>query len=294
MTSFSIDAFRRIRQIHIKIKRVTDNFFAGIYRSAFKGQGLEFEDVRDYQPGDEIRQIDWNVTARMQYPYVKNFREERELTVMLIVDISSSSHFGSTERLKSEVIAEVGALLAFSAIRNQDKVGLILFSNEIELYLSPRKGVKHVLRVIRELLFFQPRYPGTNLEKALTFLGKVQRRHAVCFFISDFLTEMDFSHQASLIAKRHELIFIRIQDKYELAFPSMGLVYLYDLESQEEKLIDTSDLAVQSHFREEADRHQQALKQLAARIGAGLISFYCHESYQDALYKFFRLRGKKH
>lgn len=294
MNSFSPEAFRRIRHIHIKTKRVVENLFSGIYRSAFKGQGLEFEDVREYQRGDDIRTIDWNVTARMQNPYVKNFREERELTVMLIVDISASARFGSTQRLKSEIIAELGAVLAFSAIRNQDKVGLILFSDEVELYLSPKRATRHVLRVIRELLFFQPQHQGTNIQQALAFLGKVQRRRVICFFISDFLTEpTEFSHEAALIAKRHELIMIRINDPYELAFPSMGLTTLYDLESKQVKVIDTSQAAIQQQFNEEANRRQLALKQLTDRIGAGLISFYCQESYQDALHRFFRLRGKK-
>ena len=170
------ESYRHIRRLQIKALRNVDDLFAGIYRSAFKGKGLEFEDVREYEPGDDIRTIDWNVTARSQRPYVKNFREERELTVMLVVDISASSRYSHTSRFKSEMIAELAALLAFSAIKNQDKVGLLLFSSQIELYLKPKKGVRHVLRVIRELLYFKPQHEGTDLPKALAFLGRVQRK----------------------------------------------------------------------------------------------------------------------
>lgn len=294
MTFSHSEALRRIRQIHIKTKQVVENLFAGLYHSVFKGRGLEFEDVREYQPGDEIRYIDWNVTARMQHPYIKNFHEERELTVILLVDISSSSHFASTHRLKSETMAELGAILALAAIKNQDKVGLILFSDEIELYLSPKKGTRHVLRVIRELLFFQPKHKGTDLSKALAFLGKVLRKRAVCFFISDFLTKEDFSHDANLIAQRHDLIFIQIKDPYELSFPKLGLITLKDLESGTIQLIDSSEADVQSHFKEQAHLRQAALKQLTERIGAGLISIQNQESYIEALRRFFKRREKKH
>jgi uncharacterized protein (DUF58 family) len=285
--------FQRIRRIQLKVSRNVNDLFAGIYRSAFKGRGLEFEDVREYHPGDDVRSIDWNVTARLQTPYSKNFREERELTVMLVVDISASTRFSHTSHLKSEWIAEIGALLAFSAIKNQDKVGLLLFSDEIELYLRPKKGIKHVLRVIRELLYFQPRKTGTNLKKSLAFLGHVQKRQAICFLISDFLN-MDYSHEINLIAKRHELIAIQVHDSYETAFPSMGLVTVRDLESQQIVLVDTSNEKVQKNFQEKASHHQHLLKQTMQRAGADFIYLHSDESYVKALQQFFKHRGCSH
>lgn len=287
-----LEAFQHIRRLQIKALHNVNDLFAGIYRSAFKGKGLEFEDVREYQPGDDIRTIDWNVTARSQHPFVKNFREERELTVMLVVDISASSQFSHTTRFKSEMIAELAALIAFSAIKNQDKVGLLLFSNEIELYLAPKKGVRHVLRVIRELLYFTPKNRGTDLPKALSFLGRVQRKHVICFLISDFLTG-DFNRQAALIAKRHELIAFHVFDTYEQFFAPKGLFTLRDLESQEQSVIDTTHPTVQEHFQKKTHEQQIATKHLFERIGAGYMSMHTGESSSHVLQRFFRLRGRK-
>jgi uncharacterized protein (DUF58 family) len=287
------DVYKNIRRIQIKTTRNVNDLFAGMYHSAFKGKGLEFEDVREYQPGDDIRSIDWNVTARLQAPFVKNFREERELTVMLVVDISASSLFSHTGRLKSELIAEIGALLAFSAIKNLDKVGLLLYSDEVELYLRPKKGTRHVLRVIRELLLFKPQHKGTNLLKALTFLGNTQRRKAICFIISDFLTAQRFDHEAALIAKRHELIAIQVYDAYEKQFPNLGLVQLRDLESNQLQLVDSSDPVTQTSYQQKAEERQKDLKKLMNRIGAGFISVASDESYTKALHHFFKHRGRR-
>ncbi len=286
------EAFQHIRKLQIKALRNVNDVFAGIYRSAFKGKGLEFEDVREYAPGDDIRSIDWNVTARSQHPFVKNFREERELTVMLVVDISASSRFGHIQKFKSEMIAELAALLAFSAIKNQDKVGLLLFTNEIELYLKPKKGVRHVLRVIRELLYFNPQHQGTDLAKALTFLGQVQRKRVICFLISDFLTG-DFNWQATLIAKRHELIAFHVYDDYEKIFEPQGLFSLRDLETNEHALIDTAHPAVRQHFQKQAQEQALAVKRLFESIGADYLSMHTGESSADVLHRFFRLRGRK-
>ena len=286
------DPFRHIRRLQIQALHNVDDLFAGIYRSTFKGKGLEFEDVREYQPGDDIRTIDWNVTARSRHPFVKNFREERELTVMLVVDISASSHFGHLGRLKSDMIAELAALLAFSAIKNQDKVGLLLFTNEIELYLKPKKGVRHVLRVIRELLYFNPRHKGTNVPQALSFLGRVQRKRMICFLISDFLTH-DFSKEAALMAKRHELIAFHVYDLYERDFSPRGLFQLRDLETEEEELIDTGDANVQQHFQRKAEEQATATKHLFHRIGADYLAMHTGESSSATLQRFFRLRGCK-
>lgn len=289
----SKDAYKNIRRIQIKVTRNVDDLFAGIYRSVFKGKGLEFEDVREYQPGDDIRTIDWNVSARSGNTYVKNFREERELTVMLVIDVSASGLFSHTDRAKSELIAEIGALLAFSAIKNQDKVGLLLFSSEIELFLKPKKGTRNILRIIRELLFFQPAHTGTNIEKALAFLGKVERKHVICFLISDFITNHNFDHEAAVLSKHHELIAIQVYDKFERRFPSLGLVQLKDLESGMMQLIDTSDEAVQAEFRKRADDQQSRIKHLMNKLGAGFVSIASDESYTDALRQFFKHRSRR-
>lgn len=282
------ETFQHIRRLQIKTTRKVDSMFAGDYRSAFKGVGLEFEDVREYQPGDEIQSIDWFVTAYMQNPYVKNFREERELTVMLAVDISASTRFGSSDKQKNEVIAEIGAILAFSAIKNHDKVGLLLFSDEIELYLKPRQSLRHVLRVIRELLYFKPAHKGTDIRSALAFLGRVQKRQTICFLISDFLAG-DFFHEANIIAKRHDLILINIYDALEKKFPQIGLAEIADLETGERHLIDTVE---QRQFVEQSAEREEWLKQQTKRIGASLLSIESHESVSDSLHQFFQLRGQ--
>lgn len=286
------EAFQHIRRLQIKALRHVDDLFAGIYRSAFKGKGLEFEDVREYQPGDDIRTIDWNVTARSLHPFVKNFREERELTVMLVVDISASSHFSHLDRFKSEMIAELAALLAFSAIKNQDKVGLLLFTNEIELYLKPKKGVRHVLRVIRELLYFSPQNKGTDLPRALSFLGRVQRKKGICFLISDFLTS-DFSKEATVIAKRHELIAFHVYDTYEVLFSPRGLFNLHDLESGEEAIVDTGHVIVRRDFERKAQEQASATKSFFESIGADYMAMHTGEPSSAVLQRFFRLRGCK-
>lgn len=287
------EAFKHIRRIQIATKRNVDDLFAGMYRSAFKGRGLEFEEVREYQPGDDIRTIDWNVTARLQHPYVKNYREERELTVMLVVDLSASARFSHTRQLKSEWIAEIGALIAFSAIKNHDKVGLLLFTDEVELYLKPKKGVRHVLRVIRDLLFFQPLGTGTNLQKALSFFGRVQKKQAICFLISDFLAPGSFEHEIKVASKRHELIAIQVYDEYEKVFPSTGLISLSDLESGEMALVDSSNAFIQKNYQSQAEEQQLALKQTIAKAGAELISINTNASYTKALYRFFKERHKR-
>lgn len=286
------EAFQYIRRLQIKALRNVDDVFAGIYRSAFKGKGLEFEDVREYEPGDDIRTIDWNVTARSQRPYVKNFREERELTVMLVVDISASSRYSHTSRFKSEMIAELAALLAFSAIKNQDKVGLLLFSSQVELYLKPKKGVRHVLRVIRELLYFKPQHEGTDLPKALAFLGRVQTKRAICFLISDFLAE-DFSRPAAIIAKRHELIAFHVYDAFEQNFTPRGLFALQDLESHVQALIDTADPFVREQFHQKAKKQSLVVKRMFEKTGADYVSMHTGESSAHVLQRFFRLRGRK-
>jgi uncharacterized protein (DUF58 family) len=292
MAAIPKELFKKIRKIQFQTTHLANDILAGAYHSAFKGKGMEFEEVREYQPGDEIRSIDWNVSARMGHPYIKNFREERELTVMLVVDISASAHFGSIGQLKSDLIAEIGAVIAFSAIKNNDKVGLILFTEEVEKYLPPKKGTRHVLRVIRELLAFKPKKRGTNIQAALSFLGSVHRRSGICFLISDFICS-DFSHELSLVVKKHDLVAIGIADPYEVAFPNMNLVSLQDLETEETRLIDTSSPRVQEHFRSLAQQHLEKCHYLMKSVGAGFIAIRTDQSYLPPIRKFFKLREKK-
>jgi uncharacterized protein (DUF58 family) len=288
----SKDILKNIRRIQIKTDRAVDDILAGAYHSAFKGRGMEFEDVREYEMGDDVRNIDWNVTARMSQPFIKSFREERELTVMLVVDVSSSSCFGTKKRLKKELIAEIGALLAFSAIRNNDRVGLILFSGEVEKYLPPGKGLRHVLRVIRELLVFTPKHSGTNIQEALSFLCKVQKRKGVCFLISDFMAD-DCAQLLSLTAKRHDLISIYTSDEREEQLADMGLVTFRDCETGEEMVVDTSLSEVRENLAADSVARRENVKRLMQRIDAGFISIKTDEEHADVIGQYFRLREKR-
>lgn len=282
----------KIRRIQIRSSKAVEDILAGSYHSVFKGQGIEFDEVRGYIPGDDVRSIDWNVTARMNFPYVKSFREERELTVNLLVDISSSQAFGSGGRLKSEWIAEIGATLAFSAIENGDKVGLILFSNQVELYIPPKKGTKHVLRVIRELLTFEPNNRGTSLAKGLDFLSRVQKKKGICFLISDFM-DQNFEKELTLASKRHDLIAICVSDPFEEALPDVGRITFFDLETGEEGVVHTGDPSSKTALFEDYSLRQKEGKRLLKKLGAGWIPIRLDESYIDALQKYFLGRGKK-
>ena len=293
MPKTSSDIFKKIRKIQMHATKLANEILAGPWHSAFKGQGMEFEEVREYQPGDDIRNIDWNVTARMNKPFIKIFKEERELTVFIVVDISASSFFGSLTETKREIIASLGASLAFSAIKNSDKVGLILFSEEVEKYLTPKKGTRHVLRVIRELLAEKPKKEKTNINNALSFLGKVQSRRAICFFISDFLADFD-PHLMSIIAKHHDLISICISDPYEMDFPKMDLVNLCDLESGETFLIDSQDENAKNKFKQAAQKRIENLEKQFKKIGASFIHIKTDEPYITPIQKFFNLRKIKH
>lgn len=286
------ELFNKIRRIQIQTSHLVDDLLAGAYRSAFKGQGIEFEEVREYQSGDEIRSIDWNVTARMGKPFVKNFREERELTVMLVVDISSSTLFGSQHQTKKDFIAELGALFAFSAIRNNDKIGLILFSDHVEKYLAPKKGNRHVLRLIRELLSAEATGRKTDPRAALSFLGKVQKGSGVCFLISDLLFQECFL-ELDLISRRQDLISIGVMDPYELAYPQMGLAVIEDFETGEKRVVDTSDPNIQSHFKALAEQRLENHKKTMSKVGGGFISLRTDQPYFPAIRHFFSLRGKR-
>jgi len=290
--SLNQDTIRRIKEIEIETTKLVEELLAGAYKSAFRGVGLEFEEVREYFPGDDIRTIDWNVTARTGEPHVKVYREERELTVMLLVDISFSSRYGSQGRLKRELIAEIAAAIAFSAIKNQDKVGLILFTDQIELYLPPGKGSRHVLRVIRELLAFEPKGKKTDIIEALRFFGSVRSRMSVCFLISDFEASLDFLSELKTHAKRHDLILLEVHDPLEKRFPSVPLLMVEDLETKKMQTVDTTLAENRRKVKEAFERKQRRLKKLTTGVGAGYVSFSTDRSYVDTIRKFFKLRKR--
>lgn len=285
------DLFAKIRRIQMLSTQLANDIFAGAYRSIFKGRGMEFEEVREYQPGDEVRYIDWNVTARMNSPFVKNFREEREIAVMLVIDVSGSTHFGSQEA-KSDLIAELSAVLAFSAIKNQDKVGLILFSDGVEKYLPPRKGTRHVLRVIREILAYQPQQRSSDIKSALSFLGKIPSHRGICFLISDFICP-DYSHEAALIAKKYDLIAISMTDPHENHFPEIGFAHIADLESGQHTIVNTASDAIQNHFPTVAMARIDNNRRLMQKIGADFIDIRTNQPFLPEMTKFFKLREKR-
>ncbi|HUK81806.1 MAG TPA: DUF58 domain-containing protein [Verrucomicrobiae bacterium] len=286
------EILKKVRQIEIRTNREVTDVLGGQYHSVFKGRGMEFEEVREYLPGDEVRSIDWNVTARFGHPFVKKFKEERELTVMLVVDVSASGQFGSVRQTKNELAAELAALLAFSAIRNNDKVGLIMFTDEIELSVPPKKGRRHVLRVVREILAFQPKSRGTNLERALDYLNRVQRRRTVCFLISDFQDE-DYRKKLQVAAKRHDLVALSIRDPREEELPAVGLVELRDAETGRRALVDTSDRAVCDAFAQKARERLDALRRLLRSTAVDQVEIRCDEDYMRPLIKFFRMRERR-
>lgn len=289
----------QIRFIQIFTKRAVNDVLAGEYQSVFKGQGMEFDEVREYQPGDDVRTIDWNVTARHGHPYVKRYVEERELTVLLAVDISASGSFGSVAKRKSEVAAELCALLAFSAIKNNDKVGLLLFSNRIEKFIPPRKGGSHVLRIIREVLGYQAEEKGTDIAQALEYLGRVAHKRGVVFLLSDFLAP-DFRKPLGYLSRRHDVIAISIADRYEQALPSIGLVELVDAESGVTRLVDTSDTTFRSQYEEMAQVRKQRMERLFGSLAVDHIPIVLAADegkgvgHVDELVRFFKRRERRH
>ncbi len=283
---------RKIRYIEIYTNKAVNDVLAGEYHSVFKGRGMEFDEVREYTPGDEIRTIDWNVTARMGHPYVKRFVEERELTVLFLVDSSASGAFGSTGKLKCELAAEVCALLAFSAIKNNDKVGLIIFTDAIELYIPPKKGASHVLRLIRDVLGFQPRGKGTDIVCALDFLGRVIQRRAVVFLLSDFLAA-GFEKRLRVAARRHDLIAVPVTDPRELELPDSGLVELEDAETGETVLVDTSDAEFRRRYAAEAREREAKLRELFHSAGIDSIPVRNGKDPVRDLVVFFRRRERR-
>jgi uncharacterized protein (DUF58 family) len=286
------ELLNKIRRIEIRARRLLNTALLGEYHSVFKGRGMEFSDVREYVPGDDVRAIDWSVTARMNAPFIKQYVEERELTVILAVDVSASGAFGSSGRSKLEVATEIAALLAFSAIRNNDKVGLLAFSDRIEKYLPPRKGRQHVLRVIRELVFVQPEGRGTDISAALAYLGRVQRRRAVVFLISDFYAQ-NFTATLRVAGRRHDVVALALTDPAELQLPVDGLVRLEDAETGAELVVDAGDQRVRAAY------HRLALEARAQRTSAlsavnvDTIEVTTDEPYAKPLYRFFQRRSRR-
>ena len=286
------ELLKKIRRIEIVTSRLVNDFMAGEYHSVFKGRGMEFNEVRHYEQGDDIRFIDWNVTARTGFPHVKRYVEERELTVMLVVDASSSGEFGSTEQMKGEIAAELCALLAFAAIKNNDRIGLLIFTDEVEKFIPPKKGRIHVLRVIRELLYFRPEHQRTDIPIALEFINKVLRRKSVVFLVSDFLSE-NFKHALNIANNRHDLIAIKITDPRELALPAIGMIELQDAETGERVLIDTYDRSVRSTFAKSSRQENTALATMLKSLNIDFIDIATDRPYVDPLVKFFRQRAKR-
>jgi len=286
------EILKQVRRIQITTSRMVTDVFAGQYQSVFKGSGMEFDEVREYQPGDEIRSIDWNVTARTGQPYVKKFVEERELTVMLLLDMSLSCSFGTAKQLKSRLAAELCSLLAFSAIQNNDKVGLIIFTDRIEKFVPPRKGLSHVLRVIREALYFKPKGSGTNIKAALEYLGKVTTRKTVTFIISDFYNPA-FKKDLSITNKRHDTIAVTITDPLEIELPNIGIIKLDDPETGESRLIDTSSAGLRKDYHKNSLQRFQERKKLFQSINVDSIDIRTDIPYSKTLIAFFKMRERR-
>jgi uncharacterized protein (DUF58 family) len=282
----------KIKRIEIKTNRIVNNVLGGEYLSAFKGQGMEFSEVREYLTGDDVRTIDWNVTARMQIPYVKKYMEERELTVMLMVDASSSGEFGTFKQMKGEIGVEMCALLAFLAIKNNDRVGLIIFTSKIEKFIPPKKGRKHVLRVIRELLYFRQEEAGTDIGNAMAYLKNILRKRAVVFLVSDFITS-GFETSLRIANREHDVIVVTITDPREIEMPSMGFLELEDAESGETVLVDTASPRFRRIFHEKSTNLRRGLDETFRQIGVDCINIRTDRDYVDPLIRFFRMREKK-
>lgn len=292
MTRDPKEILKKIRRIELRTRRLVNSMFAGQYHSVFKGRGMNFEEVREYAPGDEIRSIDWNVTARMNAPYIKKYTEERELTVMLLVDVSASGIFGSVELSKRELAAEVASILAFSAINNNDKVGLILFTDRIELFIPPKKGRLHTLRLIREMLYFEPEGRGTDLAGALDYLNLVLSRRSVVFMISDFLAP-DFTKALTVTSKRHDLVAMPVIDKGESELPNVGIITLEDAETGEQIDVNTSSKAVRRALREINEDRLADLEYLLRSRRVDIVRLSTNEDYLIPLRNFFELRERR-
>ncbi len=285
------EILKKVRKIEIKTKGLSKHIFSGEYHSAFKGRGMSFSEVREYNYGDDVRNIDWNVTARTGDPHIKVFEEDRELTVMLVLDISQSSTFGSVKQFKSELIAELSAVIAFSAITNNDKVGAILFSDEVEKYIPPKKGKKHILRIIREIIYFQPESKGTNLENALIYLNNIQKKKAIVFVLSDFMTQ-GYEPALSIASKKHDIIGLHIYDPLEKELPNLGLITAYDAETGDKVILDTSSASVRNKYNNWFQENVAYYDATFNRYRADHISISTSDDYVKLLLQFFKKRSK--
>ena len=284
------ELLKKVRKIEIKTRRLSDHIFGGEYHSTFKGRGMTFSEVRQYQYGDDVRNIDWNVTARYNEPFIKVFEEERELIMMLMVDISGSELFGTDLQFKNEVLTEIAATLAFSATQNNDKIGLILFSDEVELFIPPKKGRSHVLRIIRELIEFEPQSKRTNIAEALKFLSNVMKKKAIVFVLSDFIAD-DYQNTLKIVSGKHDVTGIRVYDKREQEIPNLGLVQMLDEESNELMLVNTQSKTVRTNYSRFYNDKLNYFKDSFAKSGAGTIDCRVDESYVKKLLGYFKRRG---
>lgn len=283
------ELLKKVRKIEIKTRRLSDHVFSGEYHTSFKGRGMTFSEVRQYQFGDDVRAIDWNVTARYNEPYVKVFEEERELTMMLMVDCSGSESFGTKNQLKSEIVTEIAATMAFSATQNNDKIGLILFSDQIELFIPPKKGKSHVLRIIRELIEFQPKSRKTDLSQALKFLSGVQKKKAIVFVISDFMSS-DYEQTLKIAGKKHDVTGVRVYDHREETMPNIGMVTMEDAETGEIMVVNTNSKSVRMEYEKNYQDNVKYFRETFSRCGSGAVSTRVDESYVTKLLGYFKSR----
>lgn len=284
------ELLKKVRKIEIKTRRLSDHIFGGEYHSTFKGRGMTFSEVRQYQFGDDIRSIDWNVTARYNEPYVKVFEEERELTMMLLVDVSGSEFFGTTNQFKNEIVTEISATLAFSALQNNDKIGLILFSDKVELFIPPKKGKTHVLRIIRELLEFKPESNKTDIAEALKYLTNVMKKKAIVFVLSDFIAT-EYERTLRITGNKHDVTGIRIYDEREESIPNLGLVQMMDAETGERQLVNTQSKKVRNAYAEFHRERVNYFKETFTKSGCGVLDCRVDESYVKKLLGYFKRRG---
>jgi len=285
------EILKKVRKIEIKTRRLSDHIFGGEYHSSFKGRGMTFSEVRQYQYGDDVRAIDWNVTARYNEPYVKVFEEERELTMMLMVDVSGSESFGTHHQFKKDTITEIAATLSFSAIQNNDKVGLILFTDEIELFIPPKKGRSHVLRIIRELIEFHPKSKKTNIANALKFLSNVMKKKAIVFMLSDFM-DTEYEQTLKVVGNKHDITGIRVYDKYDEEIPNLGMVPMLDAETGKVHLVNTASKSVRTSYRTNALKLVDEFHYSFKRSGSGVINTRVDESYVKKLLGYFKHKGR--
>ena len=288
----SKELLKKVRQIEIKSRRLSDNLFGGEYLSTFKGRGMTFSEVRQYQYGDDVRSIDWNVTARYNEPYVKVFEEERELTMMLIVDISGSESFGTKNQQKRDMVTEIAATLAFSATQNNDKIGLLLFSDQIELYIAPKKGKSHVLRIIRELIEFEPKSKKTDLSQALKYLSSVMKKKAIVFVLSDFM-DTHYERTLKIVGRKHDVTGIRIYDQNEVSMPNLGMVPMLDAETGKTMLVNTASKSVRKGYEQYYNKSVEYFEKTFTHSGAGTISSRIDESYVKKLLGYFKHKGAR-